>query len=93
MDEQKDDPRFERPRRIESLTGSGARRRWSEPLKAQIVAESLTPGTIVAAVARRYRARPSQVHGGRKDAREGLRVPTHPEHPFRTKLNTRSDGT
>ena len=79
MDDQRDDPKIEHPRRIEILTGSVGRRRWSETLKAQIVAESLAPGVIVTELARRYGARASQIHGWRKDARAGrLALPSSP---------------
>lgn len=72
MDDQSDGLRHE-ARRLEILTGGG-RRRWSEALKAQIVAESLAPNVVVTEVARRYGARPGQVFGWRRDAREGKLV-------------------
>jgi transposase len=56
------------------LTGGGERRRWSEALKAKLVAESLRPGVVVTELARRYGARASQIHLWRKDAREGRLV-------------------
>lgn len=71
MDDQRDAPKIEHARRIEILTGAGDRRRWSDDLKARIVVESLAPGAIVTALARRYGARASQIHTWRKDAREG----------------------
>ena len=71
MDDQNDGLRHEAPRRLEILTGGSGRRRWSEALKAQIVAESMAPDAIVADVARRYGARSGQVFGWRRDAREG----------------------
>ncbi|PWC26464.1 transposase, partial [Teichococcus aestuarii] len=37
-------------RRVEVLTGPGRRRRWSEEAKAQIVAETLAPGAVIAEV-------------------------------------------
>lgn len=61
-------------RRIEVITGAGRRRRWSEEEKARIVVESFAPGAIVAEVARRNDARAQQVHGWRRDAREGRLV-------------------
>jgi transposase len=57
--------------RIEVYAGSG-RRRWDEALKARIVIESLTPGAVVTAVARRHGCRPQQVHDWRRLARRGL---------------------
>ncbi len=61
-------------RRLELITGGGRRRRWSTEEKAKIVAESFAPGAIVAEVARQHDARPQQVHGWRRDAREGRLV-------------------
>jgi transposase len=45
--------------RIEIITGTGRRRRWSTDAKAVIVAESFAPGASVSAVARRHDIRPS----------------------------------
>lgn len=72
MDDHSDDPK--RVRRVEVITGVGRRRRWSDEEKAQIVAESFAPGAVVAEVARRHDARAQQVHGWRRDAREGRLV-------------------
>jgi transposase len=41
-------------RRIELITGTARRRRWSDEEKAAIVAESTRPGVNVAEVARRF---------------------------------------
>jgi transposase len=71
MDDQSDGFRRGPPQRLEILTGGGGRRRWPASLKAQIVAESLTPNVTVADIARRHGARSSQVFGWRKDVREG----------------------
>jgi transposase len=64
-----DDPK--QIRRIEVLTVAGRRRRWSDAEKARIVVESFAPGAVVAEVARRHDTRAQQVHGWRRDAREG----------------------
>jgi len=40
--------------RVEIITGTGRRRRWSTDAKAAIVAESFAPGATVSAVARRH---------------------------------------
>ena len=40
--------------RVEIITGTGRRRRWSTNAKAAIVAESFAPGASVSAVARRH---------------------------------------
>src|SRR5580693_1241193 len=45
--------------RIEIITGTGRRRRWSADAKAAIVAESFAPGASVSAVARRHDISPS----------------------------------
>jgi len=41
-------------RRLEVITGTGRRRRFSDKDKARIVEETLAPGAVVSAVARRY---------------------------------------
>lgn len=48
-------------RRIEVFTGAGRRRTWSAEDKAQIVAESVTSGESVCAVARRHGLSPQQL--------------------------------
>lgn len=72
MDDHSDDPKP--VRRVEVIAGAGRRRRWSDQEKAQIVQESFAPGAVVAEVARRHDARAQQVHGWRRDAREGRLV-------------------
>lgn len=57
-------------RRIEVFTGAGRRRTWSSEDKAQIVAESVTSGDSVCAVARRHGLSPQQLFGWRRQARE-----------------------
>ena len=57
-------------RRIEVFTGTGRRRTWSSGDKAQIVAESVTSGESVCAVARRHGLSPQQLFGWRREARE-----------------------
>ena len=74
MDVQSDRSRLETPRRLEILTGGG-RRRWSAAQKAKIVADRYADDALpIVEIARRYRARGSQVHGWRKHAREGQLV-------------------
>ncbi|WP_409190067.1 IS66-like element accessory protein TnpA [Bradyrhizobium sp. RDM4] len=53
--------------------GAG-RKQWPDDLKAQIVAESLEPGAIVAEIACRHGCRPQQVHDWRRRARLGQLV-------------------
>jgi transposase len=55
-------------RRIELITGSERRRRWSTDDKARIVLESLAPGANVSEVARRNGLRPQQLFGWRRQA-------------------------
>ncbi len=79
MDDHSDDPKP--VRRVEVITGMGRRRRWSDEEKARIVTESFAPGAVVAEVARRHDARAQQVHGWRRDAREGRLVLPAEERP------------
>jgi transposase len=51
------------------LSGPERRRRWSAEQRSQIVEESLLPGAVVAAVARRHDVHPSLVHAWRREAR------------------------
>jgi transposase len=55
-------------RRIELITGTGRRRRWSRDDKARIVEESLKPGAIVSEVARRNGLSPQQLFAWRRAA-------------------------
>jgi transposase len=50
------------------------RRRWSLLEKQELVAETLTPGTSVSAVAQRHGMHPSQLFAWRKAARDGRLV-------------------
>jgi transposase-like protein len=56
-------------RRIELITGTGRRRRWSDDDKARVVVESLRPGANVSEVARRHGLSPQQLFGWRREAR------------------------
>ena len=81
MDDVIDDAKDEF-RRIELLTGPARRRRWSEAEKARIVAETLVPGAVVSAIARRWQVCPQQVFGWRRAARAGdVALATKPERP------------
>ena len=55
-------------RRIELITGTGRRRRWSRDDKARIVEESLQPGATVSEVARRNGLSPQQLFAWRRAA-------------------------
>ena len=54
--------------RVEIITGTGRRRRWSSDAKAAIVAESFAPGASVSAVARRHDISPSLLFLWRRQA-------------------------
>ena len=59
-------------RRVEVLTGSGRRRRWSVEEKARIVAEASAPGAAVSEVARRWQVCAQQVFGWRREAQREM---------------------
>ena len=59
-------------RRIEVITGTGRRRRWSGDDKARILFESLQPGVNVSEVARRHGLSPQQLFAWRNAARTGV---------------------
>jgi transposase len=53
-------------RRLENFTGSGDRRSWPPEARGRIVAETVTGGESVSAVARRHGLTPQQVYGWRR---------------------------
>ena len=55
-------------RRLEVITGTGRRRRFSDDFKAVIVEETLVPGAVVSEVARRHGLTPQQVFTWRRQA-------------------------
>lgn len=57
------------PRRLEVINGAGGRRVWSPDARAAILEETLMPGAVVSAVARRHGLTPQQVFGWRREAR------------------------
>jgi transposase len=57
-------------RRLEVITGTGRRRRFSDDYKAGIVEETLVPGAVVSDVARRHGLTPQQLFGWRRQARQ-----------------------
>jgi len=56
-------------RRLEVITGTGRRRRFSEDFKGSIVEETLVPGAVVSEIARRNDLTPQQVFTWRRQAR------------------------
>lgn len=67
-------------RRLEVITGTGRRRRFSEDYKARIVEETLAPGAVVSDVARRHGLTPQQLFTWRRQARQPA-AGTDPETP------------
>jgi len=57
--------------RVEIRSGVGRRRRWSNPDKERIVAESFAPRAVVSEVARRHEISPQHLFAWRKAARRG----------------------
>jgi transposase len=57
-------------RRLEVISGTGRRRRFTEDFKARVVEETLLPGAIVSEVARRHGLTPQQVFTWRRRARQ-----------------------
>ena len=63
-------PEPEPLRRLEVITGTGRRRRFSDEDKGRIVEETLAPGVVVSEVARRHGLSPQQLFGWRRQARQ-----------------------
>src|SRR5215472_7028728 len=61
-------------RRVEVLTGSPRRRRWSTAEKMAIVAESLAPGAVISEIALRYGLHRNQLYGWRRELRAAVAV-------------------
>ena len=58
-------------RRVEVLTGTPRRRRWSAAEKAAIVAESFAPGAVASTVALRHGLHRNQLYMWRREVRSG----------------------
>jgi transposase len=58
-------------RRVEVLTGTPRRRRWSAGEKAAIVAESFAPGAVASTVALRHGLHRNQLYMWRRELRSG----------------------
>jgi transposase len=61
-------------RRVEIINDVSGRRRWSVDDKARIVEETLAPGAVVSAIARRHGLTPQQLFGWRRGARRSAEV-------------------
>ena len=57
-------------RRLEVITGTGRRRRFSDEDKARLIEETLVPGAVVSEVARRHGLLPQQLFTWRRQARQ-----------------------
>ena len=66
-------------RRLEVITGTGRRRRFSEDDKVRIIEETLAPGAVISEVARRHGLTPQQLFTWRRQARR---------HPLAAKSGT-----
>jgi transposase len=63
-------------RRLELITGTGRRRRFSTDDKDRIVEETFAPSAVVSAVARRHGLTPQQLFTSRRQARDLTRTET-----------------
>src|SRR5271167_846327 len=77
----KPEPEPEPLRRLEVITGTGRRRRFSNDYKTRIVEETLVPGAVVSEVARRHGLSPQQLFTWRRQARR-LPTPMADDPPF-----------
>jgi transposase len=77
----KPEPEPEPLRRLEVITGTGRRRRFSDDYKTRIVEATLAPGTVVSEVARRHGLSPQQLFGWRRQARQLVATSTDPAAP------------
>lgn len=57
-------------RRLEVISGTGRRRRFSEDDKVRFIEETLVPGAVVSEVARRHGLTPQQLFTWRRQARD-----------------------
>ena len=67
---------------VDALQARPLRRRWSDDVKAQIVAESYAPGAVVSEIARRHEISPQLLSAWRKAARHGLLKLPHGTGPM-----------
>jgi transposase len=64
------EPEAQVVRRVEAITGTGRRRRFSDDDKSRIIEETLAPGVVVSEIARRHGLTPQQLFGWRRQARQ-----------------------
>ncbi len=62
-------------RRFEVINGAMGRRRWSTDERARILGETLAPGAVISAVARRHGLTPQQLFTWRREARKAAEAP------------------
>ena len=79
QDNRKDNESY---RRIELITGTSRRRRWSDDERTRILAESFKPGANVSAVARRHGVNGGLLHYWRKQARTRAREAAQADAPL-----------
>jgi transposase len=65
------EPKADSFRRLEVITGTGRRRRFSDDDKARIIGETLAPGAVISDIARRHGLSPQQLFTWRREARRG----------------------
>jgi len=68
-------------RRLEVMTGTGRRRRFSDEDKTRMIEETLAPGAVVSEVARRHGITPQQLFTWRRQARQPVGAAATPETP------------
>jgi transposase len=68
-------------RRLEVITGTGRRRRFSEDDKVAIIEETLVPGAVISQVARRHGLTPQLLFTWRRQARRHPLVANHDTAP------------
>jgi transposase len=79
-------------RRVEVITGTGRRRRFSDDDKARVVEATLAPGAVVSEVARRNGLTPQQVFTWRRQARQALAREEAPVFVPAVVQSTKADG-
>jgi transposase len=68
-------------RRLEIISGTGRRRRFSADDKSRIIEETLAAGAVVSEIARRHGLTPQQLFGWRRQARQSASAAAHRAAP------------